>query len=454
MSNDSFTEVSSESWFSRIGGAIKGVFFGILLFLLAFPLLFWNEGRAVQTAKSLAEGAKAVVGISADKVDKANEGKLVHLTARAETEQVLDDPAFGISANAIRLTRDVQMYQWVEETKSKKKKKLGGGTETVKTYTYKKQWANSLNSSGGFAKPEGHQNPAQMPFDEFSVEATDVAVGAFRLSPGLIGKISKPEPLPVSAENLPADLASDLGGRLLSVGTDGADGFYLSVSPVTPKVVTPKVVAPIAVAPIADPAPETTPATDKNTDTDALATSDEPEKPAESRSISKIPANPNVGDARITFTVTKPTEVSVMAGQKNDTFEPYQTEAGNAINMLSMGDHSARAMFKAAESANAMLTWILRLVGLLLMLFGLSLILRPLSVLADVVPLIGDVIGVGTTLVAGLVAFGLTLLTISIAWLFYRPLIGIPLFVLGVVAIVLVVRAIKKKRTPAIQTTA
>ena len=108
MSNDSFTEVSSESWFSRIGGAIKGVLVGIVLFVLAFPVLFWNEGRAVQTAKSLAEGAKAVVVISADKVDNTNDGKLVHLTAKAETEQTLDDPAFGISVNAIRLKRDVR----------------------------------------------------------------------------------------------------------------------------------------------------------------------------------------------------------------------------------------------------------------------------------------------------------------------------------------------------------
>jgi len=435
MSNDSFTEVSSESWFSRIGGAIKGVLVGILLFLVAFPLLFWNEGRAVQTAKSLAEGAKAVVKISADKVDKANDGKLVHLSAKAET----DDSAFGVSVNAIRLTREVQMYQWVEESKSEKKKKLGGGTETVTTYNYTKQWAKSLNSSANFAKPEGHQNPSQMPFDEFSVQADDVKVGAFRLSPPLIYEVSKPEPLPVSADNLPADLA----GRLLTVGTDGAKGFYLPAS---------------SVAPATTPTPEATPTADAaaeataEVDSDAAMIPETSEKPAESRSMASIPANPEVGDVRITFTITKPAEVSLMAAQKNDTFEPYQTQAGDALSMLSMGNHSAAAMFKDAEAKNAMMTWILRLVGLLLMFFGLSMILRPLSVLADVVPFIGDLVGVGTTLVAGLVAFGFAMLTISIAWLFYRPLIGLPLLVLGIVAIVLVFRAIKKNRSPATET--
>jgi hypothetical protein len=57
---DSFTETSSQGWFSRLGGAIKGILFRMVMFVVAFPLLFWNEGRAVKTAKSLAEGRGAV----------------------------------------------------------------------------------------------------------------------------------------------------------------------------------------------------------------------------------------------------------------------------------------------------------------------------------------------------------------------------------------------------------
>ena len=44
MSNDSFTEVTGQSWFSRLTGAITGVLIGIVLFLISFPLLWWNEG--------------------------------------------------------------------------------------------------------------------------------------------------------------------------------------------------------------------------------------------------------------------------------------------------------------------------------------------------------------------------------------------------------------------------
>jgi hypothetical protein len=31
MSNDSFTEVTSQSWFSRLGNALKGIIFGLIL---------------------------------------------------------------------------------------------------------------------------------------------------------------------------------------------------------------------------------------------------------------------------------------------------------------------------------------------------------------------------------------------------------------------------------------
>ena len=47
MSEESFTDVSHTSWGGRIKTSFKGLLFGLILFLGAFPLLFWNEGRAI-----------------------------------------------------------------------------------------------------------------------------------------------------------------------------------------------------------------------------------------------------------------------------------------------------------------------------------------------------------------------------------------------------------------------
>ena len=55
MSN-TFTETTSTSWFTRIRNSVGGVVIGLILIVGMVVLLFWNEGRAVQTYRSLAEG--------------------------------------------------------------------------------------------------------------------------------------------------------------------------------------------------------------------------------------------------------------------------------------------------------------------------------------------------------------------------------------------------------------
>lgn len=143
------------------------------------------------------------------------------------------------------------------------------------------------------------------------------------------------------------------------------------------------------------------------------------------------PNEPQVGDMRISFSFVPATQASIIAKQQGDTLVSYQTKVGKPLLLMKAGDESAEVMFANAQSANNTMAWILRLVGFLLMFGGLRTILAPLSVLGDVVPFIGDLIGVGTGLIAFLIALPLTLLTIAIAWVFYRPLLALGL---GVVA--------------------
>ena len=89
-------------------------------------------------------------------------------------------------------------------------------------------------------------------------------------------------------------------------------------------------------------------------------------------------------------------------------------------------------MFKHAHNANSMICWALRLAGFLMMFFGLKMIFEPLRVIADVVPFIGTIIGMGTGFVAFVLAAGFSLLTISIGWLAYRPLIGVPILIAAI----------------------
>ncbi|MFN7562314.1 MAG: TMEM43 family protein, partial [Prosthecobacter sp.] len=147
---DSYTEITREGWLSRIGGSIKGIVFGFIAIPVCVILLWWNEGRAVTTANSLKEGAAAVVAVSADKVDAANDKKLVHVTGEAKTDAEIEDPDFGLSVPALKLLRNVEIYQWVENKKVEKKENTGGSEETKTTYTYEQKWVDSPVRSADF----------------------------------------------------------------------------------------------------------------------------------------------------------------------------------------------------------------------------------------------------------------------------------------------------------------
>src|SRR5258705_3919965 len=101
--SDTYTEVTTKGWGSRISESIKGVLFGIALIALSAWGLFWNEGRAVQTAKSLTEGASLVIDVDPGRVDPANEGKLVHVSGDIKAGVKPVDAEFGATANGLRL---------------------------------------------------------------------------------------------------------------------------------------------------------------------------------------------------------------------------------------------------------------------------------------------------------------------------------------------------------------
>ena len=379
MSEDTFTEVTNESWFGRIGSAIKGVIIGLVLFIVAFPVLFWNEGRAVKRYKTLNEGAGSVISLPEASILPENEGKLVHVTGKAVTDEILTDEEFEVAVNAIRLKRKVEMYQWKERKKRKSKKKVGGGKKTVTTYSYSKSWSSRLIDSSQFKKPDGHQNPDSMPYQSAEFIADEVYLGEFKLSRSLVGKINKTSLLPV------ADLAN-IDGIPNAMFHDG--GIYMG----------------------------------------------------------DHPSSPQIGDIRITYQTVAPTDVSIVSKQLGQSFEPYLTEAGGTINMLDPGLIGAENMFQQAHQSNKMWTWILRGAGFILMLIGLAMILRPFSVAADVIPFLGNIVGLGTGILALLIAAPFTFLTVAVAWLRYRPVIGIVSLVLAVVVGGLIFILLKRGR--------
>ena len=209
-----------------------------------------------------------------------------------------------------------------------------------------------------------------------------IKLEAFMLSPGLAGQINNFSAFQAPA---PAELPAEIAGKKLH--KDGS-GFYLGVDTATPAI----------------------------------------------------------GDLRVTHEAAPPGAVSVIAVQKGNSFEPFTAKAGGTIEMLSTGADTAEAMFAEAHASNRMLTWGLRLLGVVLMFIGFSLLFRPLSVLADVVPFIGNIVGVGTGIVALLLSVPLSLMVISVAWIFYRPLVGVPLAIAALVGFAFLIRKLMAQK--------
>jgi hypothetical protein len=126
---------------------------------------------------------------------------------------------------------------------------------------------------------------------------------------------------------------------------------------------------------------------------------------------------------------------------------PYRTETNTTISLLEKGDVAAENMFEAAQSRNSTLTWILRLVGFMMMFFGIKMCFNPFVILADVIPFLGSVLGGGVSIFAGLVAVILTLITIALAWVAARPILGFTLLgIAGAAAVFLFIRSKKNKQ--------
>jgi len=419
-------EVTHTGWFSRIGKSFGGMVTGLVLIVAATGLLYWNEGRTVKTGGAIGEAQMQTVQMGdISKVDPSFNGKVIYATGRADTKDMLQDPVFGVGKIAVKLDRDVEYYQWRENSRSEKRKKLGGGEETVTTYTYEKVWTSSPIDSNSFKDPDyiGINEVLARIQDEQWVAPT-VSFGAYTLPGFLKNGIGGAQPLQVVLQ----DQNRQEIAKLISLSRR-----YLR---------QPGAVRPGAIGVVAD--------TVARSVSGAVLGENDVDVATYVHSQGNVvyigaDANsPHVGDVRVTFTQTPPADVSIVAKVVGSTFDQFTASNGYTFSRLNMGTVSAETMFEGAKTENTVMAWILRVVGTFLVIAGLRMILAPLSVLADVVPLFGTILGAGAGIVAFLLGLAWSLVVIAIAWIRFRPLLAG-----GLLAVVAALLALLYKRSRA-----
>jgi hypothetical protein len=145
----------------------------------------------------------------------------------------------------------------------------------------------------------------------------------------------------------------------------------------------------------------------------------------------RVPGSPEVGDVRVTFEKVVPAKVTVMAVVDGDSFKPFKAKNGKRFQTLVMGKKSGDEIIEAEKEANSALLWILRIVGILMVIGGLKGIFGFIETILKVVPFIAGIFGWGVGIVCTVIGVVWSLIVIAIAWLFYRPLLGISLLVLA-----------------------
>lgn len=223
------TETRTIRWTERLGNSLKGVVVGLILFLGAIPLLFWNEGNFVKTKKTLEEGEATCVSLpSVDEVDAAYNNKLVHATGTAVTEEELEDDLFHFKKKGIRLVRKAEWYQWVEKINTRTRKTLGGDEVEERVPSYSKKWCSAPVDSASFMESYAHQNynfypEAHNTDPKFGRSyAENVDFGAFRLTESQIKRINGENTVPSSNITIPKELIGRAvaSGNYIYIGRD------------------------------------------------------------------------------------------------------------------------------------------------------------------------------------------------------------------------------------------
>lgn len=405
-------EVVEPTWAGRMGASFKGIVVGIGLFIAGFPFLFWNEGRAVETAKSLEEGHGCAVELSEPKVDPANEGKLVYTTGKAVTGDTIADPIFGVSINGIRLERKVEIFQWVEHSNTRRIEKNGKKYDET-TYTYSKKWTSAPVNSSSF-KESGHENPPVYSYPDERFQAGNVTLGEFSLPKKAIDRIGGSIKFRIPQDFTPPSIPG-----VQVVG----DEIYVAYSPASTVVQSDPALAAVSAV------------------TSAVATT-----------VRQAAVNPALGDQRITFTQVLPHDISIAAKQMGDTFGDWVSSNKRTVYLQDDGNVSLDQLFVDAENANTIMTWILRLVGFLAMYIGLKMLFGPLTTLVDKIPLVNWLVGSLASLTAFVIAAVCALVTIAIAWFVYRPVLGCILLAGAAALVVFIVK--RKAEKKALQKTA
>ena len=421
---DSVQVSSHHSYGSRVGNSFKAIFWGIILVIISIVLLSWNENNYVKQKAALNEWASIVQEATINQINSELEWKEIHVSwETASTAEALKDSTFWVTTDNLKLKRTVEMYQWYEDEHEECHDNYWWSEDCTTTYTYDTKWSDDIIDSSSFYTSNGHENPSSWEYESNERVKEPIILWVYTLSPIFVSQLTDYKTINLSEQDI--------------------------IIPEKYKL-------------IAEQTTETNePTTVEDNNNNYLYWDSQEESNTANTSPSnerfhingdqiyiwEDPTKPAVWDLRITFSSVKPYTVSIVWKQMGNELTSYKVSNWRNINLLNQGNVSAEDMFLQAQKENKMITWIIRLIWLLLMYCGFASMFKFIETLAKVLPFLANIIWVWT----GIIALGLTLIvwfvTIGIAWLVVRPIVWICCLVVAAGGVFLLKRS-KKAEQP------
>jgi hypothetical protein len=365
-----YQEVTHVSWGQRLLGSLAGLLFGLLLFVGAFVLLFFNEGST-----DFSQMASRAEVLSAAVVQPQAEGKTVALTGPITSPDLLGDNLYLKPGSYIALARTAEMFAWQESVETKTQTNVGGSETRVKTYRYSSDWTDQPKDSRLF-KQSNYVNPAKsIPNQVLTVPSAKI--GAYRVDMTSLTEVI----------NFPYSCTSDSRRNTphYSGGITLPPGNRLNLPP-----------------------------------QNLLSTQAQPVGNYLFQGAGK-PQAPKIGDLRICYSaLPNQATVTVLGQLQGDQLVPTQYQ-NQTFFRLSYGSREAAI----ADLKSTYLTWLwfLRLLGFLMMWAGLALLAQPVNVLLSVVPFLGELSELISGAASFMLAFVLSFITIIVSSLVHQPIV-------------------------------
>ena len=426
---DSVTVSSHHSYGSRVGNSFKAILWWIALVIASIILLVWNENNYVKTKAALEEWAKIVQEANANQINSELEWSEVHVSGETSSEaEALKDNIFWITTDNLKLKRTVEMYQWYEDEHQECHDNYWWSEDCDTTYTYDTKWDEDAIDSSSFYTRNWHENPSTWEYESDERVKEPIKLWAYTLTDVFVNQLSDYKTINLSEQNinipekyrLIADQNTTTQANEITTVEENNNSYLYGDSENYNKE---------------------TQATNVTT-----ASNERFHIDGNQIYIWGDPTTPAVWDLKITFSSVKPWTISIVWKQMDDELTSYKVSNWRNINLLSQGNVSAEDMFIEAQKENKMMTWIIRFIWLLLMYCGFASIFKFIETIAKILPFLANIIWVWTWIIALWLTLIVWFVTIGIAWLAVRPVIGICCLVVAAGWIFLLVKSKKDKK--------